>query len=223
MLSMAVYGQNQYAENLYRVVFAESRRHLVGGQWGNGSEKSGGTGYHWVPKYKHIKGWILERWDTARMSQREWDTTMIDPKSGWLVLGPYPSRGEYELAYEFGIDNVGMIVIPNRSMVDRAVGATERGRDRSFQDIQDAHKSEYAQEEKESSRERFDEIRDCAPAFGTLSAISSHGVSRGTKTVDFPTVPMLGRRWPRPQGKPQDLGGGVKIRSALVSSASAGR
>ena len=32
-LPMAVYGLNQYGENLYRVVFAESRRHLIGGQW----------------------------------------------------------------------------------------------------------------------------------------------------------------------------------------------
>ena len=209
---MARFGKNPFGENLYRIVFTSSRRHLVGGRWPDGT-----TGYHWVPKYRKVKaGWILERWNTAwqfaGMSQREWDTTMIDPVSGWLLLGPYPARGEYDLAWEFdaGVD---------ADSLDKIIGAVELGRNRSFEDLRQFHKAEYAGEEKQWKGDANAEVRDAVTAFGN-AALSSRLVSRGSKTrgeIRY-TAEEAGMPIPRANRKrnPKDLRG-LDVTSTLFT------
>src|ERR1035441_2170118 len=100
---MSQYGKTPYGDNLYRIVFRDSRRHLVGGTW-----PDGGSGYHWVPKYRaRDSAWIVGRGRPESMTKLQWDTQLIDPISGWLLLGPYPARGDYELVWEFdrGVDS----------------------------------------------------------------------------------------------------------------------
>jgi len=184
------YGKTPFGDNLYRIVFTQSRRHLVGGLWLGGE-----TAYHWVPKYRTVKAsWVLERWYTAqeftRMTRQQWDSTMVEPVSGWLLLGPYPSRGEYDLVWEFdaGVD---------ADNLDKIIGAIERGRYRSFEDIRQFHKDEYEQEEKDTRRACQDEIRDAVTAFGN-SPFAARGGSRGSKTAPLlRTAQELGLPIPR--------------------------
>jgi hypothetical protein len=170
---MRKFGVNLYGDPLYRIVLASSVMHLVGGQWPDGTRA-----YRWVPRYRNPRSqWILEAWAPARISQREWDS-YADPITGWPLLGPYPSRGEYECAWEFdkGVDADNLETI---------IGAIEKGRNRSFQDVRDFAAKEYAQEQSAMRSARDAEIRDSFTAFGVLpKAFSSmSGVSRGTKTL----------------------------------------
>ena len=198
-MPLSHHGLNPYGEPLYRIVFTESRRHLVGGCWPDGE-----VGYHWVPTYRQIKAfWVLERWKSclefAGMSQKQWDRTMIDPVSGWLLLGPYPSRGEYDLAYEFDAP-------PTVGLVEKLAGALERGRLRSFQDIRDPHAREYEAEERETRQSGRDEMRDSRLAFGMSAFSSLTGVARGIKTMPAPiSAEQAGLPIPRPRGDPKRL------------------
>ena len=194
---MSRFGKNVYGENLYRIVFTQSRRHLVGGLWPDGK-----TAYHWVPKYRKVaSAWILERWyspfEFTKMSKTSWDSTMVDPVSGWLLLGPYPSRGEYDLVWEFdaGVDSDNL---------EKIVGSIERGRGRSFEDIRAFHKAEYEQEEKDTRNACRDEIRDAVTAFGN-SPFASARCARGLKTAPMLRtaeelgLPVPGRRFQAPK------------------------
>lgn len=191
------FGVNPYGEPLYRIVFAASRRHLVGGCWADGE-----WAYHWVPKYKHAKSaWILERWDVERLSKAEWDRTMVDPVSGWLLFGPYPSRGDYDLAWEF---DKGVAA----DSLDNIVGAIERGRTYSFQDVRDAVASDYAYDERDSKQQAEQEVRDACRYRGNAPlSFGRHG--RGTKTVpELRSAEELGLPVPRQTKRnPRDLRG----------------
>lgn len=187
---MRRFGTNLYGDALYRIVFTESRRHLVGGCWPDGH-----MGYHWVPKYRAIQSpWILERWYTpeqyCKMSRRKWETERVDPISGW-PLQPYPDRGEYDLVWEFDQG-------PTVDNLEAIVGAIEQARARSFQDVRDAHMADYAYEEKETRANGYLELRDDMTAFGS-APIASRLVGRGTKTrPDLLSANELGLPMPRP-------------------------
>lgn len=171
-MPMRRFGLNPFGELRYRIVLANSVSQLIGGQWPDGSR-----GYRWsVPLSYREKGWILETWDQCRMSQREWDS-MIEPFSGWPVRGPYPSRGEYYLSWEFE-RGIGIWA----SDVERIIGAIEKGRNRSFQETRQNAMNEYQEEEKHWKQAASDEVRDAVTAFGVAPISSLTGVSRGTKT-----------------------------------------
>ncbi len=205
---MRKYGLNPFNEPLYRIVFRESRRHLVGGTWRDGS-----TGYHWVEKYRQVSSpWILERWYTAaeftKMTKTQWDTQMVDPLSGWLVLGPYPSRGEYDMVWEFDAGG------PANDSLTKIIGYLELGRTRSFQDIRDAHVADYEAETKAMRQNRYDDIRDGMTAFGS-APISAGRFGRGTKTTpELLTAEQCGL--PTPKALPQ--GHGAKVGPLEVST-----
>lgn len=193
-LPMGKYGKNPYGENLYRIVLASTRLHLVGGLW-NGENQ---PAYHWTPRYPQVvAAWILERWYTAweytRMTQRKWDLTMVDPNTGWLINGPYPSRGEYDLAWEFDAG-------PANDSIDKIIAAIEAGRRRSFQDVRDAHAAEYDYEREATRKQGEDQIRDAVSAFGA-SPMSARGYGRGTKTAPvLKTAEELGLPTPSRRG-----------------------
>lgn len=186
---MGRFGQNPFGDNLFRIVLAPSVARLIGGQWPDGSR-----GYRWsVPLSYRGKGWILEAWDWCRISSREWDAA-ADPISGWPVNGPYPARGEYYLAWEFdrGVD---------ADSLEQIIGAIDRGRRRSFEEVRQFHKAEYEAEERGRKREQDAAIRNDYTAFGvTPKPISSlTGVFRGTKTIpEMKSANELGLPIPRP-------------------------
>ncbi len=170
-LPMARFGVNPFGEPLYRIVLASSRRHMVGGCWPDGE-----VAYHWLPTYKGLSGryWILERWQMPLESQRVWDRR-VEPISGWLINGPYPERGEYYHAWTFdaGVD---------ADNLERIIGAIERGRNRSVQDLDDFNRGEYQAEDKQTHADTYGEIRESFTAFGGR-AFSSARVARGIKTI----------------------------------------
>jgi hypothetical protein len=209
---MARFGQNLYGDNLYRIVLASTRLKLVGGCWPDGE-----FGYHWVPAYRGINGWILERWQMPLKSQWE---AVVEPISGWPVNGPYPARGEYYHAWTFdkGVD---------ADNLDTLIGAIERGRNRSVQDLDDFNRTEYQAEDKETRRNAYDEIRDAFTAFGGR-AFSSSRVARGIKTRDqLMTAEQAGLPIPRPLVRPPKPTGArrtVDVRDIEVrNTISAGR
>lgn len=205
---MGQYGKTPFGDPLYRIIFRDSRRHLVGGRWPDGTQE-----YRWVPKYERVRAvWILERWYAAmeftHMSKLKWDCTMVDPVSGWLILGPYPTRGEYDLVWEFdqGVDN---------DSLEKIIGAINRGRDRSFEEIRQFHKGEYAQEERDTQREGYAEIRDAMTAFGS-APIASSRLGRGTKTREMVrTANELGL--PMPQAGGGRNVGPLQISTSLIA------
>lgn len=183
---MARFGQNVWGENLYRIVLASSRRHLVGGMWPDGE-----VAYHWLPTYKGLSAncWVLERWQMPLTSKAAWDQ-MVEPISGWLINGPYPARGEYYHAWTFdkGVDSDNL---------DAIVGACERGKNYSFQDIADVNYREYKHQDAETHNNTYAEIRDAFTAFGGR-AFSSARVARGIKTRE-PVVTAEGAGLPIPR------------------------
>jgi len=99
--SLRHFGTNPYDENLWRVVWAPSRVHMIGGKWGD----NGQVEYRWVPRYGGKESWILEKWVDAITyagTPEAWEITNKCPNgSGLLTCGPYPYRGEYEECFTF--------------------------------------------------------------------------------------------------------------------------
>lgn len=92
--SLASFGQNDYAENIWRVVWSESRSYIFGARFADGF-----VGYRHIPLYMKKKCYILERWLSAysftKCTEERWNRIHRDPDTGLNQLGPYPSRGVY--------------------------------------------------------------------------------------------------------------------------------
>jgi hypothetical protein len=118
---MKRYGENPYAEALYRVVFSDSRTDLLGGKWPDGNCE-----YRESPRYPGIRGqWILEKWCSAEEyagTREEYERTQFDADSGLLTCGPYPYRGEYVHCYTFPC-------APGDGMIYQIVSALKISRD----------------------------------------------------------------------------------------------
>ena len=167
-MPMAKYGLNPFGEPLYRIVCASTRRNLCGGPWADGSQ------YRLVKTYPEISfPWILERWHSALefsgMSREQWDRTMLENS------GPYPSRGDYNLAWVFDL-GVG------EENLDNIIEACERGRSHSATELHQQHEATYRQEEKATQDACYQQIRESYSAFGTRP-MAGYGGGRGTKTA----------------------------------------
>lgn len=164
---MRRFGTNQYGEPLYRIVFAESRKHLVTGTWPDGS-----VGGKYRPRYRQAAGhWIMERWISAdeyyKMPREKWDAM--------YPCLPFQDRGDYDLCHVFTCS----IADAN---LDKLIVWIEAGRKSSFQDKRDACAAEYQQETKDTDNEMFARVNNSLPAFGA-TAMAGHGGARGTKTA----------------------------------------
>ena len=176
--TMARFGKNPFGENLWRIVWAPSRRTLAIDPLGEHSH---------VRIYRQIgERWVLERWITAwefcQCSERAWN------EGPGRVLGPYPARGMYQHAFTFDVP-------VQDCNLDKLIAWIEAGRMRSWQDHLDACKSEYEREEKDASNTRQAIIRNALPAFGT-APVTGYGGGSGTKTKE---LPLSARGWqPKP-------------------------
>jgi hypothetical protein len=129
-IAMGRFGENIFAEPLYRLVFSDSRTDLLGGKWPDGN-----CDYREVPRYPALKGqWIMEKWLSAEEyagTREEYELTQFDAESGLYTCGPYPHRGEYTYCHTF-IGNptemqVGWAVHNNKVSRDLTPGARKRG------------------------------------------------------------------------------------------------
>jgi len=193
-ISMARFGQNPYGENLYRIVFSASRRHLVCGEWPDGSNKAA-----YVRRYPAVGDqWIMERWlpaaEYAKMSREQWDREM-------LILGPYPERGEYEICHVFETCSI------EDSNLEKLVAWIEMGRKTSFFETQTFHREDAAREKKAIGDQQEAMIKNWLPAFGT-APISGYGGGRSMKsapimkTAEELGLPMQGGQFRTKPGKP---------------------
>lgn len=165
--AMKRYGTNPFGDPLYRIVFADSRKHLVTGEWVDGS-----VGGKWRPRYRQAAGfWIMERWLSAdeyhKMPRHKWDAMFPSI--------PYQERGDYDHCHTF--EHCG----PVDASIDKLVMWINAGRNASYQDNHDACSREYAQETKDTDREMSDRVANSLPAFGA-TAMVGRGGARGTKT-----------------------------------------
>ena len=129
-IPMGRFGENIFAEPIYRLVFSDSRTDLLGGKWPDGN-----CDYREVPRYPALKGqWIMEKWLSAEEyagTREEYELTQFDAESGLYTCGPYPHRGEYTYCHTF-IGNptemqVGWAVHNNKVSRDLTPGARKRG------------------------------------------------------------------------------------------------
>jgi len=95
-------------EPLFRIVFASSVRHLVGGEFADGF-----TGYRSVPTYEYIGDkWIMEKWasafDFTKQTEVEYKAQWEDPETHLSITGPYPRNGAYQWVWTFNSpDQIG--------------------------------------------------------------------------------------------------------------------
>jgi len=175
-IQMARFGQNQYAQNLYRIVFAPSRRYLVYGQWPDGSRKA-----TWLPKYPEVgDSWVLERWLTpfeyARCTPDEWNETLT-------ILGPYPDRGEYEICHRFNLTTPTDENLPELIQLIEQSHKTTRRNGNVFDNPENtvACMRKAEQEQAATSSEMQARIGNAMRPFGA-DAMVGYGGTRGTKT-----------------------------------------
>lgn len=166
---MSKYGKNPYGDNLFRLVWAPSARYLIYGTWPDGSTKAS-----WNRKYPQAgDNWVLDKWlsayEFAKCTPEVWNETMT-------ILGPYPDRGEYDLAHVFDMVN------PDDSNLEKLIIWINEGKNRSFFENRVACQANADAEELDRKRLRLDIIRDSLPAFGAAPMVG-HGGGRGTKTA----------------------------------------
>ena len=171
-LSMSRFGQNPYGENLYRIVFADSRRRIV-------IDESGRS--HLLPKYPEAAGlWVLERWISAEryagMDAEAWNASPM------TILGPYPERGEYECAHVF-------VVSVADSNVEKLVQWIEASMKAGYAEKADALRSDMEREEKANAAKLHDCIEDAYPAFNGATVVG-HGTRGNTKRVQRVIQPL---------------------------------
>lgn len=167
--SMSRFGQNPYGGNLYRIVFAPSRRHIVYGEWPDGSRKA-----DWVRTYADLGDcWVLEKWlsayDFTKCTAETWNMMLT-------VLGPYPDRGEYELVHAFEA------CPPADANLDKLISWIEAGRKYSAAENLTSLRKDLEEEETGRRNQRLARISNALPAFGA-AAMSGPGGGRGTKTM----------------------------------------
>lgn len=165
---MARFGVTPYGDPLYRIVFAASRRSLIFGEWPDGRTEA-----RYEPRYAELHNvWILERWlpaaEYAGCDRETWDRTLS-------ILGPYPERGEYELAHVF--EACG----PVDANLEKLISWIEESRKRSYWENRTALKEHYEQEQKGVRSVQDAMIRNRLSAF--LDApMSGYKGGRGSKT-----------------------------------------
>jgi hypothetical protein len=167
-IAMRRFGLTPQSEPLYRIVFAPSRRYLVVGEWPDGSDCA-----HWVVKHKNVGNvWIMERWlpaeQYAKCTREQWDATM-------LVLGPWPTQGEYELCHVFDTAQ------PCDANIETLVTWIEAGRNIRFEETRAFHHKQADAELNATRNQAEDLIRNRLPAYGCRPFVGGR-VHRGSKT-----------------------------------------
>lgn len=180
-MSMAKYGLNPYQENRYRVVFAPSRRHLVFGEWPDGSQCA-----HWVKSYPDAGNhWVLEGWRSALeiepRGKEYWERNL-------LIIGPWPERGDYELIHMF------LEAPPTDGQVEKLITWSKAGRERiSFGQTLTFNREDAGREKQQRSDMADAMLKNRLPAFGARAFAGAHGRRRShAEDAELKTAEQLG-------------------------------
>lgn len=130
-------GLNTYGEPNYRAVWGQSRLDWIGGKWedfdDNGILVREAIEVRRVPKYACDR-WIIERWMPAEFygGPALWELQTFEQVDGEIIpaLGPYPSRGDYELVFKLE-DNLGEFVQLTPFIARAFVACLESSREES--------------------------------------------------------------------------------------------
>jgi hypothetical protein len=171
------FGQNPHGGPLYRIVFAPSRRELTYGDWSGDGE---GAAYaQWTLKYPAAGNiWVMERWvppSYFRCSKENWPA----------INGPFPDRGDYELAHEF------QACLPDQANIEKLISWIEMSQDVSLYQARVALRR--AEEDRLAAQRKLveDRIRSLLPAYGCRPMFSGGGgktTIRGTKNDHGPRL-----------------------------------
>lgn len=188
--SLRGFGTNPFGQPLYRCVWSMSRLHQIGGQFPDGTRE-----YRWVPLYPVTPltppHWALEKWLSAVefAGPRELYEADVDPVSGLIPTGPYPTMGEYAHCYSFPVDAPVTI-----SMIEAQIMRIEAGRRYSFAENRQAHLDEEAKRRRAHDNRIADIVRDSQQAFGNLPSNVNPAKRTGDKVnLDKPApFPVIG-------------------------------
>lgn len=116
-------GKNRYEEPEFRMVWGPERMEWRGGNHAdfdaNGTLLRRKAEMRLVPKYGTKPHWILERWLSPELygTPENWRIQNLDMETGLLILGPYPSRGEYESCFRFADVDTDNPIHPTEEMI----------------------------------------------------------------------------------------------------------
>jgi hypothetical protein len=161
-------------EPLFRIVFASSVKHLVGGEFDDGF-----TGYRVVPSYEYIGDkWIMEKWVSAfeftKQTEAEYRAQWEDPVTKLCLTGPYPRNGAYQWVWTFNktemIGAAGIVA----ALVNKAKYNSQSANAAALRDAR-------AAEKKAKFAHSFDRMKDSSRAFG-IRAANIGGRVKATKS-----------------------------------------
>lgn len=164
--------------NLYRLIWAPSR--LVTLMLDRGATT--------LPKYVAVEPlanpavWLLEKWRPCSdivggVAKEDWNA----PNSDWLMQGPYPVDGDYELA------GLPLTCDPASANIDKLIMWVEAGKGFTPQQNALALQNSLDQQEKDKRRIIKDKIDDRLLPFGGEAWASGSSVwsKRNTKTIEI--------------------------------------
>lgn len=181
-MPLARYGLNPYAKPLYRVVFAPSVRHLIGGRWRDGSVE-----YRSRPTYSNMGNeWVLERWisgeEFAKMSREQYEIRFKN-ESGLFTMGPYPTEGIYFLCNDAPLHPTAI------NDVGKLIEAIEFGRRNKSHEREIENgllwQKEIDQREKVTDDIMLGRIQELRPAFGNRPTSFRGNVHTTKSKVDL--------------------------------------
>lgn len=182
------FGTNPFGEPLYRVVFAPSVRHLIGGRWRDGSVE-----YRSRPSYGTVGNeWILERWisgeEYCRMSRADYEIRFRN-ESGLLTMGPYPVNGTYVMCMDAPIRAEA---IPSIGKIVDGIefGRRNQSHERMVENGQ-LIAADFARTEKSKDDVMLGRIQELRPAFGNRPTSFRGGVhSTKSKVIMDRSAPI---------------------------------
>lgn len=156
-------GRNRFNEPNYRIVWGPARMGWIGGRF----EPESGfgllhVGTHLAPKYPYDQ-WVLERWMSPEHygSKEAWKENFTKRIDGVDVeiLGPYPTRGDYEEITSF--DPIAL----NQKVADYLVQVVERSRGFRHAERREAILRRENKKEQDWSNFADDVLDDCFSPF----------------------------------------------------------
>jgi hypothetical protein len=172
--SLARYGLTPFGDPVFRVVYAPSVKKIVGGR-----AKNGRVGYFVRPAYRHLSGWIIEKWisafDLTHQTEAQYNATEFDEILKVFPTGPYPHRGVYHFCEELSCH-------PAQANFDKLTSWIVKAKYNRPQDNMRALMKTMEQKEKAEADERFDRCKELLPAFG-IRATSYRNHVKATKSA----------------------------------------
>lgn len=172
-------GLNRFGEPLYRLVWGWQRLDWLAGLVDRYNDK--GTwlcqqyGLFYEPKYSYLGSaaldrWIVEKWmppeDYGTRETWEYETEEVEGARTTQALGPYPSRGDYELSFVIQDQKAGHFLQLTSEMVERIIGVTEVSRRLDSDKRRQLLEEEEERKQKALKNEIEELWDDAAVAFG---------------------------------------------------------